>query len=73
MAPTAADLIDEHSEREDEIKLALRIARVKEVTEKSSIYVPIPESAIEFSKNVLSQWLDDVAKFARSRRGIPYG
>ena len=72
MAPTAADLIDEHSEREDEIKLALRIARVKEVTEKSSIYVPIPESAIEFSKNVLSQWLDDVAKFARSRRGIPY-
>ena len=72
MAPTAADLIDEDSEREAEIKLALRIARVKEITEKSSIFVPIPESAIEFAQSVLSQWLDDVAKFARSRRGTPY-
>jgi len=72
MVMSAADLIERNTELSDEVELALRVARVKEITEKSQIHVPIPVSALEFTENVLSQWLDDVAKFARSRREIPY-
>ena len=72
MVKTAAELIEGGSDKDDEIELALRIARIKEVTEKSNIYVPFPGSAIEFVESVLSQYLNDVAKFARSRREIPY-
>ena len=72
MVKTAAELIEGGSDKDDEIELALRIARIKEVTEKSNIHVPFPGSAIEFVESVLSQYLDDVAKFARSRREIPY-
>ena len=72
MKITASYLLDDNTEVGKHLELALRIAEIKQLSESSNIAVPFPKSAIEFAEGALGKWLDDVARFARNRRDIPY-
>jgi hypothetical protein len=67
-----SDLLDENQPFSDDVKLARKMLEMMQVVESIDANVRIPQPALEFAENTISEWFEVIADIERSRGNLPY-
>ena len=67
-----SDLLDESQPVVEDAKIARQVLETYNLVRKTEVEVRIPQAAIEFAQNTLSDWFEIIAEIEKSRGNIPY-
>jgi len=66
------DLLDEDQPFIEDVRLAREMMEMMHIVENIEANVRIPQPAIEFAENTISEWFEIIADIERSRGNLPY-